>query len=271
LPIEPIGIYFSPKTRNYFADTFMDSYEGFLYLLLQAHHEFQIVTPRTLNDFDGKIIILPDVKCVSDEEVAFFKNYLNEGNGLIVTEETGKYDGTGAERPDNPVHALLSITDGGQKTISSGETHFIYYDQCPGKKYSEITKKEFNAAAWDGKFQSTGFNTLNNEFVSELSQHFKYQPEIAISASPFVSAQTAMVENQPHVFLANFKGLKGNENAQQVPDEGITIRFADKPNAKIFYLPFLGEKVELKARQTDNQLECTLPALEKGGVVWQEF
>jgi hypothetical protein len=169
------------------------------------------------------------------------------------------------------VPALLKISGGAQKILSEGNTHFIYYPDCPGKKYMELTKEEYNTAAWNGKYESTGFNMFKAEFVNELSDHFKYQPEIAIAASPFVSTQTAMVENQPHVFIANFKGLKKDEIAQQVAEEGLTIRFAQKANSKIFYLPFLGEKVELQAKETGNQIECTLPALGKGGVVWQEF
>jgi hypothetical protein len=27
-PIAPVGIYFSPKTRNYYPDTFIESYPG---------------------------------------------------------------------------------------------------------------------------------------------------------------------------------------------------------------------------------------------------
>ena len=53
LPIHPIGVYFSPATRNYFPGEFMRSYQGVVIQLLQAHREFQIVTPRTLAAFRG--------------------------------------------------------------------------------------------------------------------------------------------------------------------------------------------------------------------------
>jgi hypothetical protein len=35
-------------------------------------------------------------------------------------------------------------------------------------------------------------------------------------------------------------------------------------------LPFLGEKQELKAQFRSGQVICTLPTVEKGGVVWLE-
>ena len=62
-PVDPIGVYFSPETRNFYAEDFIASYRGILILLMQKHLEFQIVTPRTLADFRGKTLVLPDVRC----------------------------------------------------------------------------------------------------------------------------------------------------------------------------------------------------------------
>ena len=50
-PIEPVGVYFSNKSRDYDAAEFLPSYRGTLVALLQAHREFQVVTPRTLGEF----------------------------------------------------------------------------------------------------------------------------------------------------------------------------------------------------------------------------
>src|SRR5262249_36889608 len=52
-PDHPIGLYFSPETRNYFTDPFLRSFEGTAILLLQMHRELRIVTPRTLAAFRG--------------------------------------------------------------------------------------------------------------------------------------------------------------------------------------------------------------------------
>lgn len=42
--VDPIGVYFSPRTRNYFPEPFIWSYRGMMLLLLQSHREFQVVT-----------------------------------------------------------------------------------------------------------------------------------------------------------------------------------------------------------------------------------
>ena len=269
-PIQPIGVYFSPKTRNYFADEFLKSYQGIMYMLLQAHLEFQIVTPRTLNDFNGAILILPDVKCISDAEVASLESYVKKGKGLVITGKTGQYDSTGLSREKNPFQTMLNINDPLKKKVSDGEIKMIYYPNCPGKAYMESCRRGFNEAAWEGTHSEAEFNSLKNSFVAALSGLFKYQPSVKIEASPFISAQIAEVKNNPHVFLANFKGLKRDEVTQQIAEENITIEFPNKENAKIYLLPYLGNIIELKGQVKEDQLIFTLPPIEKGAVVWLE-
>src|SRR5262249_55514789 len=90
LPIRPIGVYFSPETRNYFAKEFINSYRGILMLLMQSHLEFQIVTPRTLAGFHGDLLILPDARCLGGEELHLLKSYVGSGQTLMVTGESGR-------------------------------------------------------------------------------------------------------------------------------------------------------------------------------------
>ena len=59
---------FRRDTRNFYADDFIASYRGILILLMQKHLEFQIVTPRTLADFHGQTLVLPDVRVLRHRE-----------------------------------------------------------------------------------------------------------------------------------------------------------------------------------------------------------
>src|ERR1700740_2033480 len=79
LPIDPIGVYFSPETRDYFANEFIVSYRGILILLMQKHLEFQIVTPRTLAEFHGQTLVLPDVRVLNDGERESLKKFVADG------------------------------------------------------------------------------------------------------------------------------------------------------------------------------------------------
>lgn len=69
-PVDPVGIYFSPRTRNYFPKEFTASFKGMMKLLLASHREFQIVTPRTLAQFHGRLLILPGARLLNEEEMS---------------------------------------------------------------------------------------------------------------------------------------------------------------------------------------------------------
>jgi hypothetical protein len=267
-PIQPIGIYFSPKTRNYFADTFMRSYQGMMYLMLQGHLEFEVVTPRTLKDFKGEILVLADVKCISEAEMTLLTAHIQAGKALIITGESGKYDETGKQSDVNQIQKMLELTDGSKDTPSFRQQKFIYYPVCPGKKYTEYCRRAYNHYAWTGKIEESPFITTKDEFFSDLNTKFSYQPAIRIKASHFISTQIVQIDSKPHVFLANFKGLKRDSVATQIPESDIEIGFPAKPDAKIYFLPFLGEKIQLDYRKENEQLVCVLPDLQKGGVVW---
>src|SRR5215469_7954094 len=84
-PIDPIGVYFSPETRNFYSKNFLASYRGILILLMQKHLEFQVVTPRTSADFHGRTLILPDVRITNDGEKNWLKEFAGKGNKILVT------------------------------------------------------------------------------------------------------------------------------------------------------------------------------------------
>ena len=83
--IDPVGVYFSPTTRNYFTKEFLRSYQGTLLLLIQSHREYQIVTPRTLGSFRGKTLILPDVRILSKDETVALQKYAGNGGKIVAT------------------------------------------------------------------------------------------------------------------------------------------------------------------------------------------
>jgi len=269
-PIHPIGVYFSPKTRNYFTREFMESYRGMMALLLQSHLEFQIVTPRTLHTFQGKALILSDVKCLGENEVNFLKTYLQSGNGLVVTGQTGKYNDRRQLQTENPVHKLLGIDGSARKISSEPKARFIYDPQCPGKAYLKQLSEEFNRLAAKGDYQNSDFNKFRENFLRQLASGLNFAPQVEVAASPFVAAQIAEVDGKMHVFLANFTGLKSQESAVQIPERNVRIFFPAKPGARVFSLPFLGRVEELRAEWKNNKITCMIPRIEKGMVVWCE-
>ena len=225
--IDPVGVYFSPATRNYFTKEFLRSYQGTLLLLMQGHREYQIVTPRTLASFRGKNLILPDVRILSREETGALRKY----SGSI-----GKIVATGA------------LSEGLQ-----GETNLIHVADSPGARYIAMAESDFVDCS------------PNSEklFLDSLGRG-----EIRVKASPMVAAQIASVDKAPHVFFANFQGLRSKENAVQTPEKHAEVTVPGKVRGH--FLPFLGEETTITGRLENGSTHFDLPEIAKGAVAWFE-
>ena len=228
--ISPIGVYFSPQTRNFFANEFVASYRGMLILLMQKHLEFQVVTPRTLSDFRGNTLILPDVRVLSDVEKSWLHNYAKENKTLLVTGE----DATGLGNSAN----------------------VIRFSKCPGKDYSSALQKDFEGTSPDRE----------QAFLDCLGRG----SEVQVIGSPMLATSIAQVEGKPHVFLANFAGLQGGVNPVQTPQTGVQITVSATVKGRGFFLPFLGDVQSLEGVAARDGLTFKLPAIEKGAVFWYE-
>jgi hypothetical protein len=229
-PITPIGVYFSPETRNYFAKEFVASYRGILILLLQKHLEFQVVTPRTLSAFQGKILILPDVRLMSESEKSSLRTYAAGDNVLVITGE----DATGI---GNAAHA-------------------IRISRCPGKDYTAALEKDFENANPDRE----------HEFLESL----KSQAVVRVIAPPMVATSIARVNGSPHVFFANFAGLRGGVNPIQTPQSGVQVTVFGATNGHGFFLPFLGSVQQFDGTVNATSVTYNLPTIQKGAVFWYE-
>jgi hypothetical protein len=228
-PMAPVGVYFSPATRDFYAREFIASYRGILILLMQKHLEFQIVTPRTLSDFHGSTLILPDVRVLNESERSWLRAYAGQ-NKLLVTGE----DATGLESKAN----------------------VIRISKCPGKDYTAFLQKDFEGVTRDQE----------HEFLESLGA----DASLRVVASPMVATSIARVDGKPHVFFANFAGLRGGGNPVQTPQTGVQVIVAGTTKRSGFFLPFLGEAQPLEGSVSDNGVTYKLPAIEKGAVFWYE-
>lgn len=259
IPLRPIGVYFSPATRNYFAREWMESYLGTMAMLLQSHREFEIVTPRTLPAFRGEVLVLPDARCLSEKEMQRLEKFAGQGKALILTGETGKLDERAEARPGNAVTRLV------RSAGNAAAPRVVAMPKCPGRAYWALLGKQYDRAAASGDPLP---DTTQATILRDTLQEFKYQPAVEIAASPFVTAQIAKVDGKVHVFLANFKGLKSKENAVQIPEKGVRISFPADAGQRVHFLPYLDEASEIRSERKDGRLSCILPDIHKAAVVW---
>ena len=239
-------------------------------LLMHSHRGFQIVTPRTLADFRGPVIALPDARCLSDAENEALESYAGRGGKLIISGRSGQCDEGGKVRTANPLHHFLGIRNAAERSNGAAGGGYVYLPECPGRAYWQTLGKEFSQAAARGITAGQTFQSLRRGFDTNVIGPLKINLPVQISASPFVTAQTARVDGKVHVFLANFKGLRPRQNATQIPERNAEILFPPDAGSRAFVLPFLGTAQNLPVERNDEQLRVVVPVVDKGAVVWVE-
>ena len=159
-PVDPIGVYFSPETRNFYANEFLASYRGILILLMQKHLEFQIVTPRTLADFHGQTLVLPDVQLLDESEKRSLQAFAAQGKRLVIT-------GTDA-------------------TELGSAQNVARFAACPGKAHNAALEKDFEGAKPESQ----------QAFLDSL----KGGDAVRIKAGPLVATSIARTSDHQSTF-----------------------------------------------------------------------
>ncbi len=229
-PIDPIGVYFSPGTRDFSAEEFVNSYRGILILLMQKHLEFQIVTPRTLAEFNGKTLVLPDVRVLDSREQNWLKSFAVDDKRVVIT--------------------------GTDVTELGNSPNVVRFAECPGKAYSAALEKDFSQASPES--QKAFLDSLQGGNWVRV----KASREIATSI-----ARTA--DGHVNVFFANFAGLRGGVNPVQTPQTGVEVAVMAKAE-KGFFLPFMGQVQAVQGTRQGDSVSFVLPAITKGAVFWFE-
>jgi hypothetical protein len=228
MPMQPIGVYFSPKSRDYDVENFLPSYRGLLVLLLQAHREFQIVIPKTLAEFHGRVLVLPNVSVLSATEKQVLKDFNKQGGQLVITGQDATELGSSPQ--------IVRVLD------------------CPGKSYLAELQRDF----------SQGSREAPQAFIRTLNS----QQGISVEAPSTVATNFARVDGIPHIFMANFAGLVPGKNATPAAASGIKISASAAGGAVLVYLPFLGERQTLHGAKKGDRMEFVLPPVERGAVAW---
>src|SRR5215469_2133755 len=221
-PVRPIGVYFSPETRNFYANEFLASYRGILILLMQKHLEFQIVTPRILAEFRGQTLILPDVRVLNESEQKWLKEFAGAGKRVVIS--------------------------GRDVTELGDSTNIVRIKECPGKAYSSAIEKDFEHSSPDSQ----------REFFASLQGG----DSIGIQASAQIATSISTTpDGHINCFFANFAGLRGGSNPVQTPEGGVVVSVPSKTEGKGYFLAFLGTAQEVKGERRGESIRFALPAI----------
>ncbi len=230
-PVDPIGVYFSPETRNFYADQFISSYRGILILMMQKHLEFQVVTPRSLADFHGQTLVLPEVRVLGEDEKRELQDFVSPGKKLVIT--------------------------GADATGIADAANVARFSDDPGVAYEKELEKDFERASPDS--QQAFLNVLEGSRT------------VKIKAGPHIATSIARSsDGHINCFFANFTGLIGGSNPIQTPQTGVEVSIVSKSEGKGFFLPFLGDVQPVASTHEGDSLTFHLPTITKGAVFWYE-
>lgn len=249
-PLEPISVYFSDVTRNYFSEEFINSFRGIVSMLMHSHLPVQIVTSRTIDKLSPKILLLPDVKCISDQELSFLKTLEGNGTKLIATGEFASYD-ENLEKQNS-----ISLTD------------LINLKDCPGKTYTENLNSELNKYFNSNNFDTEEMDETKNIFLSTLFELTSYSSKFKIDAPIELITTTSIDENYIYLFLTNIKGICEACDAEERNIKDIKISYTGSIGGdEVYALSFLGTKEKVTTLKTENETSFTIPEVERGTVI----
>lgn len=132
-----IGVYYSRATRLSFrnkseeGDRFESFIKGIEAVLIESHipHDFiadDQVSSSRLSKY--KVIILPNVRCLSDREVSILKDYVANGGNMVATYETSLYNENGSKRRDFALADVFGCSFTGEKVNTRKDFYQVIVD-----------------------------------------------------------------------------------------------------------------------------------------------
>jgi hypothetical protein len=181
-----------------------------------------------LADFKGKTLILPDVRVLDEAERAGLTKLVADGRRLVIT---------GKDTPELPASPQI-----------------VRFPDRPGAVYMQSLDPNLEKA--------------DQQVAARMLGAVPSDSDIQISAAPLLITHIARVNGLPHIFMVNFLGLRGHQNAVPAPESDMTVTIPAAPGVHMYYVPFLGRKMEVRGEPSGNKLVFHVPPVERGGVLW---
>jgi hypothetical protein len=125
---EPLGaLLVSESTRQFYAhgnvmERWLSHALGMFRMGMEEHLPITLITelelrPEVLAKY--RVLLLPNVACLSDAQAEAIRRYVDEGGGLVATCETSLFDERGKARPDFALRDLFGTSYAGRPAQSS--------------------------------------------------------------------------------------------------------------------------------------------------------
>ncbi|HVU22774.1 MAG TPA: alpha-amylase family protein [Opitutus sp.] len=137
VPVANVGIYYSRATRQFYrqpspdGDRFGAAIQGVERTLLEGHIPYDFIpddqlTAEKLARY--RVVILPNVRCLGDAEIAAFRDYVRAGGGLVATFATSLDDSAGSPRRDFGLADVFGCMFTGTVADTRKDTYQFIFD-----------------------------------------------------------------------------------------------------------------------------------------------
>ena len=259
-----IGVYFSPHTRDMFPEEYNKSYRGMIFLLMNNHIDFQIVTPRTLKNFTGKILILDNVKCAGSEELNSFQKLKNTGVKFLITKNCCAFDENRIMRNGNMLKTLFNVKETGSN--AKNETA-LYFNKSPGADYYKITESNLNDYFEGSKSAGSFIEDYCSGFKNALSKFYDSSPTVKIEAPINIISSVSRSNGHTYIYLINISELC-SVCKNGIKSDTVKIVYKNSEGGEsVSVTPYLGETYHLSAAKENGSYHFVLPRFNRGAVL----
>ncbi len=247
-PVGNVGLYFSAATRNYYAQPFIKSFTGLALMALHAHIPLRIVTEQNLAQFDGKILLLPDVRRLTPYEAQALRALQQKNIKLVLTQ-----------------NAQTQIID---SLLLNVLTALHRQSPCPGKQYLTMIEKAFNPYALNASTHPP-FLAFAHATMQKILNGTP--PLVQIQGPATVLFNVGQLNGKLHLNLINFSGLQGGRNLipKPLPKINIKLHRSLLRTNRLTLLPYLQTPQVLTAQINGDYYEFTINNFSDGVFLWE--
>ncbi|HEX5412743.1 MAG TPA: alpha-amylase family protein [Terriglobia bacterium] len=227
--------------------------------LIESRIPFHLIFDEPLPDLSSlKVLILPDSECLSDEQIAKIRSFVENGGGLIATGQAGLYDEWRRLRIEPGLKGLAD----GQQTATSYEEHVRAVKISSGLPVRKLVGKGrvvyFPGIPFDGPLpKPEPYFTIDKKFwkrpanseelVSEIQWAANAAMPVDISGPEFLVANLAWQSDQRRamVHLVNYNAktaptISGIDIVYRVPEREIakSVKLYELEHSAAVDLPF---------------------------------
>jgi len=234
-------------------------------ILIQAHIPYDVILEENLKEElkNYDLLILPNVTCLSDENIGVIKTFVKKGKGLLATEDSLRYDENFQPRKKDPWREMLgdfSRKEGVIKaTYKKGKVVF-----CPRRPSST---KMLNFGYVTGNWYLLEFPKLPDRW-EEMVENIKWAAgelplEIKGPKTVFVHLWRQQEPQRYLLHLVNYR------QQNPVRDIDVKMRIPDglKPTGVSLLSPDLAGPLSLQGDYDGKHLSFHIPRLEIYDVV----